>query len=418
MIWDRLAFSIALRNLRHQPGQTLLTVTVVATSVILIIFINALISGLQERLVSSVTGSIPHVVVAPEERLPIAVWEVSELARPDTLPIGDRVRLEQRKRTIEDWSVWLPRLSGISDRVIAVSPVVTDQALISRYEKRKAVTVTGVIPRRHNQVVDLASKLVAGRFLTLNPGEAALGYKLADDLGLQVSDKVRITGPEGETTTYTVAGIYDTGFSTVDSGTVFLTLRDGQSLFRLGRAVTRIGLKLDRIFAADDLARRLELQVPYGVESWMAENTSLLSGLKAQAQSSIMIQTFTVIAAGFGMASILIMSVVNRIREIGILRAMGTTRGQIVGVFTLQGATLGLIGALAGAAAGSGLCVWLGGLRRLASATGRTVEIFPMRLSVELVVLTVVLATGISLVASLYPAWRAARVDPIEVIRG
>src|SRR5690606_29436305 len=145
------------------------------------------------------------------------------------------------------------------------------------------------------------------------------------------------------------------------------TLRDGQTLFGVGTAVTSIGLKLGDIFGADAMARRLALQVPYETSSWMEDNQSLLSGLRAQSQSSNLIVGFTILGSGFGIASMLIMSVMSQLREIGILKAMGANRRQITAVFTVEGMLLSLFGGAAGAVQGSVLCLWLAGFRTTAS---------------------------------------------------
>lgn len=414
---DRFSLSVAIRHLLYYKGQTLLTMGVVAVSVTLIIFLGALIGGLQKRLISSVTGAIPHVVVRQPEREPVAAWEVAAAA-DGTLYLGERVKLQQQKRKIEDWQTWEQRLPSLSDNIRAVSPVVEGQAFVNRNEKRKAVSVVGMFPEKHNDVVDVQSKLVRGRFFGLNGGEAVIGFKLADEFGVDLGDKLRVVSPEGNVATYTVAGIFDTGFSAVDSATVFVPLRDAQSLFGVGNAVTTIGLKLNRIFEAKDLAQQIALQVPYETRSWMEDNQQLLSGLRAQSQSSNLILVFTTIAAGFGIASIMITSVVTRLREIGILKAIGATNRQILQIFAIEGTLLAFFGAIAGAIQGIVLSLALYSIRTQVSETGRTAEVFPFDLTPDLVIRAIVIAVLVGLAASWYPAWRAARVNAIEVIRG
>lgn len=414
---DRFSLSVALRHLLYYKGQTLLTMGVVAVSVTLIIFLGALIGGLQKRLISSVTGAIPHVVIRQPEREPVAAWEVAAAA-DGTLYLGERVKLQQQKRKIEDWQTWEQRLPSLSDNIRAVSPVVEGQAFVNRNEKRKAVTVVGMFPEKHNNVVDIQSKLVRGRFFGLNGGEAVVGFKLADEFALKLGDKIRVVSAEGNVGNYTIAGIFDTGFNAVDSATVFVPLRDAQSLFGVGNAVTTIGLKLTRIFEAKDLAQQIALQVPYETRSWMEDNQQLLSGLRAQSQSSNLILVFTTIAAGFGIASIMITSVVTRLREIGILKAIGATNRQILQIFAIEGTLLAFFGAIAGAIQGIVLSLALYSIRTQVSETGRTAEVFPFDLTPDLVIRAIVIAVLVGLAASWYPAWRAARVNAIEVIRG
>ena len=416
-MWDYFAWSFAARSLRYNFRQSFLTVGIVATSVTLIIFLTALISGLQKRLVSNVTDAIAHVIIRPAERVPIPAWKLPSNPERGVLYVGETIKLEQRKRKIEDWQIWLGRLEKFDPQVLAVSPVVEGQGIISRGEKRKGVIVTGVIPERYNMVVDLQSKLVKGRFFGLNAGELTVGWKLADEFSLQIGDRVRLVSSEDNSGAYTVAGIFDSGFGALDGGAVLLPLRDAQSLFGLGTAVTSIGLKLKDVFEADALARRLVLQVPYEARSWTLDNQTLLSGLQAQSQSSTLIVAFTTVAAGLGIAAILVMVVVGKLRELGILKAMGATRMQILSTFTIQGTLLAFWGGIIGSGAGVSFCLFLGRFKTVASATGRVQDLFPMDLNTALVLQAVGIAAATGFIASLLPAWHAARINPIEVIR-
>jgi len=407
---------IAIRHLRYGVAQTLLTIGVVASSVTLVIFLSSLIAGLQKRLIENTTGAIPHIVIKQPERMPIPAWEIDSLQQEDTLYVGTTMSLEQRLRKIEDWTAWLDRLRHFDSNIIAVSPEVEEQAIMTRGARRTGVSVIGIIPERHNDVVDIQSKLIQGRFFGLNGGEAAIGYRLADDFDIVLGNKLRLINSKGVSATYTVAGLFDTGFRGVDDSVVFVPLRDAQSLFGLGSAVTSIGLKLERIFGAEELANRLDLQLPYEAESWMEENQSLLAALRGQTQSSRLILIFTTLAAGFGIASILITAVVSKLREIGILKAMGATSRQIIEIFSLESTILAAIGGLIGAAFGSWLSLFVYRLR-LAAAPGGERDVFPVIITTELVVGSILLAIGVGFFAALYPSLKAARVDPIEVIR-
>lgn len=417
MMPDYFARTVAVRHLRFSLGQTAASVGVVALSVTLIIFLGALIGGLQHRMLGSITGSIAHVIVKPPERLPVPAWNVAALQRSNVMYVGSVVKLPQQKRKIEDWAAQLETLEHFDPRILGISPLVDGQGILARGTKKKAVSIAGVVPERHNQVVDVQTKLVQGRYFGLNAGEVALGWKLADEFSLKLGDKIRLTSSENLAGVYTVAGVFDTGFNAVDSGTVFIPLRDAQSLFGLGRAVTAIGLKLSDIFAANEIAGRLQQQVPYETVSWMRENQSVLSGLRAQSQSVNLILGCMILAAGLGISSILIMSVLSRQMEIGILKAIGATSAQITAVFALQGELLALLGGTIGCALGIGLSDWLKQFKTTASATGRLAEIFPMALTPQLVVTALSTALVVGLIAAIYPAWRAARVNAIEVIR-
>lgn len=417
-MWDRFSVSVAVRQLRYGISQALLTMGVVAISVTLIIFLGSLIIGLQKFLIRVITGVIPNIVISQPRRMPIAAWELPGAGDRDTLYIGERPTLEQRQLKIEDWQLWLERLPGLSGRITAVSPVVSENAILASGASRRGVLVTGAVPERYNQVVNVQSDIRRGTFLGLRTGEIAVGEPLAEELMISLDDRVRLTTSEGATAIYTVAGIFRTGAEPVDEGTVYITLRDAQSLFGLGNAVTSIGIRLDQVFAANDVAAQLRRQVPYQVDSWMEENQNLLAALRSQSQSVTLIISFTVLAAGFAIASILITAVTSKLQEIGILRAIGATRKQIVGLFTLQSTLMALLGAIVGAGLGIGLSIGAYRYRVATSATGREEDVFPIDLSPELVLGAMAVALIVGFLASLYPAWKAARVNPIEVIRG
>jgi lipoprotein-releasing system permease protein len=414
---DHFARSVAVRHLRANVRQNFLTVAVVAISVALIVFLGGLIGGLQRRLIESVTGAIAHVSIRQPERLPAALWDLPPEAGDEAVYVGRAVRLQQRREKIEDWPAWVPRLERADPAITGVAAVAEGQAFLVRAAKRKAVRLTGMVPERYNAILDLQGSLVAGRFAGLNAGEVVLGRKLADEFGLGLGDKVRLVSEEGIGDSYTIAGVFASGYTAVDESSVFVPLRDAQALLALGTAVTTIGIKLSRVLDADRVADRLAREVPYEVESWMRKNENLLDALRTQLQSTGLILAFTTVAAGFGIAAILITAVLSRLREIGILKALGATRRQILSVFALEGVLVAAVGAAAGVGAGAGLALlaqrwWQAGV---AARTGKP---FQVALTPELLLGAAALAVVVGFLAALYPAWRAARVDPVEVIRG
>lgn len=411
------ALSVALRQLAHNRGQTLLTAGVVATSVTLILFIASLINGLQIRIISTVTDSIPHVRIMPEERAPTVLWE--QAAAGDPLYVGVVPKLEQRQRKIEGWKPWLERIAALEPAAVTVLvPSADGSVVVSRESKRVSARMIGAAPEEYNRIVELQLNLAAGRYLGLNPGEAAIGAKLASDLGVHVGDRVSLLSAEGTAGSVTIAGIFDTGFGTVDGSTIFVPMRDAQSLLQIGNAITGFGAKVSEVFEAERVAAGLRRQLPFKIESWMQDNERTLSGLKAQNGSSQMIIAFTVLSAGLAIAALMVISVSSKYREIGILKAMGASSGQILRIFALQGLILSVAGALVGTVASLGLLGWLSGLKAISATTGRATDLFPVAITLGNFMIGNGLAIATGLLASIYPASRASKVDPIEVIRG
>lgn len=407
-----VVLAIALRHLRSGARQTVLTVGVVAISVTVMVVLGGLIDGVQRRLINSITGAIPHVVIQQGPRTPPATpLETGPMIVERLIPI------ENTQRKIEDWQQLVESLSKRANGIVAVSPTADGQGVLTRGARRKSVAITGMIPEKHNQVIRLSDKMVSGRYFGLNSGEVLIGVRLADDLRLKVGDKIRLTGSEQTSEGFSIVGIFDSGFRNLDDGAALVLLQDAQSLFGLGNAVTSIGVKLNDIFAANDVADAIASQITYEVRSWMRDNQSILAGLNAQTIFSTMIRLSTVVAAAFSIASILFMSVTSKRREIGILKAIGAKRRQIASIFAVEGALIGIIGGAVGITVGLLITNWITTIMIVSPFSGRLEKMFPVELSTNMIVLPAIIAFAIGLLSALYPARQAAAVDPIEVIR-
>ncbi|MCD6060789.1 MAG: lipoprotein release transporter permease, partial [Moraxellaceae bacterium] len=243
---------------------------------------------------------------------------------------------------------------------------------------------------------------------TVGAGHAVIGDRLAEDLGLGVGDKLRLDAGEGRTAIVDIAGVFRLGVRELDSRYVYLDLKQAQTLLDLPGGVTVIDVTVRDIFQAEVVARRLGRLTGLKAESWMQTSGQLLNALRSQTLTTRMIRLFVTLSVAFGIASVLAVSVVQRTREIGILRAMGAPRAQILRVFLLQGGLLGLLGSLLGSAVG-----WL--LVQFFNVFGPGLFHIPVEPSLVPVVLLT--ATVVGVVAAAVPARRAARYDPAVAIR-
>ncbi len=258
----------------------------------------------------------------------------------------------------------------------------------------------------------MAARTTQGSF-RVGAGEAVVGVELARDLGLSPGDKLRLLTPAGRAAVFRVTGLFDVGNKDLNERWVFVSLREAQTLLDLAGGVSSLEVKVARIFDAEAIASVASARTGLSAESWMKLNRQLLTGLRSQSSSSVMIQVFVVVAVALGIASVLVVSVVQKSREIGILKAMGTRTSQVVRVFLLQGALLGLVGSLVGVALGVGLSLFFASLAKNPDGS----PTFPVALNLLLYARSAFVATATGLVAAVVPARRAAQLDPAEVIR-
>ncbi len=405
---------LALRHLRAGGWQTALIVSGVGMAVTLVIFITGLITGLQEDMIGRVAGSTAHVLVEAPEREPRVAHGLGEGA----LVLSKRQQRVWQPETIDECRCLEERLRTFR-HVTEVLPAVSGQALITRSGREFSVQVVGAEPAKQDRISQVSANMLEGKYLSLRSDEVVIGYELKEDLNLRLGDRVRITTANGNTFTYRIAGVFYTGQQQVDRSTVYMALRPAQSLFGTGTLVTRMSLKIDDVFLANEVGDSIASSLDLAVDTWMRQNPNLLDGLKAQGRSVTMISAFSLIASGFAIASVLIVSVLKRSKEIGILKAIGARRRQILLVFSYESLMLGVAGATVGALTGIGLILLIQNTLVPGRMPGAAPEqILPGMMNATIVVRAMVAAIVITFVAGVAPARQAANLDAVKVIQG
>lgn len=396
-----IEWKIALRFLADNRMQTLLIIVGIGVGSAVIVFITALITGLQANVIERTLGTQAHIRILPLDE----VNRVLPAADGALALILENPRA-QRLRSISNWQDVRDTLDGQA-QLLAVSPLISGPAIARRGVARASVALMGIDPQRYQRIIPIAEDLIAGRF-TVGAGHAVIGKELADDLGLGIGDKLRLDAGEGREAIVDIAGIFELGVRELDSRYVYLDLKQTQTLLDLPGGVTVIDTTVAEIFQAENIAARLARLTGLQAESWMATNGQLLNALRSQTMTTQMIRLFVGLSVAFGIASVLAVSVVQRTREIGILRAMGSPRGQILRVFLLQGGLLGLAGSGLG-----GLVGW--SLVQVFNLFGPGLFFIPTDPTLIPVAMAVATVTGV--LAAAAPARRAARLDPAVAIR-
>ena len=410
LIWPGFEWRVALRFLREGRMQTLLIIVGVAAGVAVIAYISALINGLQSNTLAKTLGAQAHISLrAPDD-----------LVTPAALPVpGAAVLTEtqpraQRLRSVANWQALVPLLERLPE-VVGVSPMVSGSGLALRGEASQAIALMGVDLDRYDRVVGLRSKVVSGSPRLL-PGEAIVGRELAQDLGVRVGDRltVQTSGAGGSVSdAVRVTALVDLGVKDLNRRTVIVPLRAAQSLLALPGGATQLDLTLKDVWVAQTLARALQGQFPYKIESWQESNAQLVSALNAQSISTSIIRGVVLAVVVLGIASVLVVSVVQKGREIGILRAMGATRGQVLRVFLVQGAVVGVLGSVLGLLLAVAL-IWVF-THFVRGSDG--LQLFSIALPPAMALQVALIASVCGVLAAVAPARRAAALDPAQAIR-
>jgi lipoprotein-releasing system permease protein len=380
-----LPLRIALRFLKSSKAQTVLVILGISIGVSVQVFVGTLIQSLQQSLIDGTIGNSPHVIITSASDDPVV------MDSEDIVAVADQVA------------------GTIATSVSADSP-----AFLLTGSKTSSVLVRGWEFANADAIYGIDAAIYEGS----EPGEweLLLGRDLAEELGFAVGDPVDLAISNGTSYRFAVSGFFDLSVSTVNMGWVITEIATAQNMFSFGSGVTSIEFKVSDVFAADTVAMEMSALLtsyPVQVDNWKDQNQQLLSGLQGQTASSLMIQVFVLAAVVIAIASVLVIKVVQKSRQIGILKAMGMTDRASSMVFLLEGLLLG--------AAGSVIGVTLGVALLLSFVTFATnpdgSALIDLYLDYWFVVGSGIIAVLAAALASLFPARRSSRLSPIEVIR-
>jgi lipoprotein-releasing system permease protein len=363
---------------------------------------------------------------------------------------------------IKDWRSLMDRLSK-EPHIIAAAPAIYEQVLVSRGPRARGAVLKGMIPAEEQRVSDLLKTVTSGSADALaensqNAGEGAratqttqanqsptdlqgvenrvaamppiiLGKDMAEELGAEVGSIVLVTSPQGELTPFgmvpkydrfRVVGIFNSGFYDYDSSWAFTRLSDAQQLFGLGNLVSVIEFKVDDIYQANQISRQLEQAAGKGfmATNWMEQNKALFRALRLERLVTFITIGLIVFVAALNILISLTMMVMEKTRDIAVLISMGTRKSQVRRIFIAQGVLIGVVGTAIGLVLGYALS-WAGGHYHLLSLAPEvySIDYVPFAPRATDGVLVALVAIGISLIATVYPSWSAARILPAEALR-
>jgi lipoprotein-releasing system permease protein len=358
--------------------------------------------------------------------------------RARILAVVAHVQLSGPGNRLDDWRR-VAAAATAQPRVLDAAPFVNAQGMITYGQGVRGAIVRGVVPELEERVADIGRHMRSGKLEALRPGEfgIVLGAALARGVGAMPGDKVALIAPQGQVTPagviprlkqFTVVGTFEIGMYEYDSSLALIHLEDAQRLYQLDGAVSGVRLKLDDLFAAREVARTLTAKLaPEAYASdWTQSHANFFRAVEIEKRVMFIILTLIVAVAAFNIVSTLVMLVTDKQADIAILRTLGAAPGSILQIFVVQGAMIGVIGTLIGVVGGVLLALNVATVvATLESVLGfkfLSPEVYyitdlPSDVQLRDVAVIGVVSLVMSLVATLYPSWRAARVNPAEALR-
>ncbi len=385
----RLGWKIASRFLKSNKGQTILIILGIAIGVSVQIFIGSLIQGLQKGLIEKTIGNSSQITVLPENE----------------------------EKTILDYEEIVTQLLEVDSRIKYVSPVNDHAAFLSFEEESQSILLRGFDLEKADQIYDFSNQMVEGK-LPENKNEIILGTSVKETYGLSVGDEVTITTVEQKEELCKVVGFFDLKVASINDNWGIASLATSESIFDTKDTVTSIEMQVNAsdVFAADEVATIIENKYQSKdimVENWKKQNEQLLSGLSGQSISSYMIQVFVLISVVLGIASVLAITVMQKSKQIGILKAMGLKNATTSFIFLFEGLILGVFGAIGGILLGLLLAF---SFTKFALNPDGT-PVIDLYISASFIAGSGCIAVLSSVFAALIPAKRSSSLNPIDIIR-
>lgn len=354
--------------------------------------------------------------------------------RDKILGINSHVVVQDLGGTLPDYRTTAATIANIPG-VVGVTPYIYSQAMLTGGAGGTGAVLRGLDPASATSVLDLNRHMVAGTIDALNPANGnqglpgiILGKELANQLQVMVGDRVKLLSAAGPLTPMgvlpkikvcQVVGIFDTGMYEYDSSLAYVSLATAQDFFNLGDAVHGLEVKVADIDTAAEIARRIErvLGPGYLAKDWMRMNRNIFSALKLEKTALSVIMTLVVLVAAFNIVSTLIMVVMEKTKDIAILKSMGATSGSIMRIFMYEGLVIGFTGTILGIAGGLTLCEILSRYHFIKLPDVYPVSTLPVKVLPFDVALIALSAVLITFLATLYPSYQAAKIDPAVALR-
>lgn len=379
------SFKIASRFLRKSKIQTLIIIMGIAIGVSVQIFIGLLSQGLDKSLLSKVAGSFVHI------------------------------NITSSKGSIESWEDIERKIKAVDKNINIVSPVIEHNAFINTNNKKQNIQVRGFLPQDLNTLYDMKNKIYEGKMISKS-GQALIGKDLGDKLGLKIGDKINVVNFQGKNVEVIVVGFYNLGAVKLNSIWVITDLKTAQDIADSGNKITSFELSTNDAYNADNIANNIKNSIKNNdlkIENWKDQNKLIASAIIGQKICSVIIQISVLLASVLSIMSILNISVVQKYKQIGILKAMGIKDGSAALIFLLQAFILGLVGTAVGVVL---TLLYIKGFNRyIVTSDGK--PIVDIIINNRFIIISSLIAVAASTLAAVFPAIKSLKLTPVEVIK-
>ena len=408
-----LLFGIAIRHLSRRRRQTIIATSGVGIGVGFFLAVSAMMMGSQADFIRRLIDAAPHIIVSDELRSPSPQPGTTAYPRAAIALHGYKIRTEARG--IRNWPAIMAAAAAL--RGATVSPSLTGGVTLRLGGHEEAIGVIGVEPDIEAKISTIDQKLRVGHLhdLTTAPGGIIIGEEFADRLDVGMGDVVAATSASGTTRSLRVVGLFKRGQAGLSDSSGYVLLREAQSLLGRPFIINRIGIRLPDPDRAQDVARTIESRFGYKAESWQERSADFLSLIVTRNVIMYSVVSAILLVASFGIYTVVSNSVADKRRDIAILRSMGFSELDLQLIFVTEGILLALVGIMLGWLLGAGLMSILGSLDFSIAGENQKIPLDRSMRQYEI-------AAAASLFAGVFAAWlparKAARVDPVEILRG
>lgn len=381
----RYELFIALRHIKARKRQTILSVAAIGIAVMILMVSQSFMAGFTQELYSKTVDNLPHVVVSPQDG-------------EDYIYLYNNI---------------VDKVNNI-DGVVASSPYLIGEASFKYKDNTKNAALKGIVPAQEDAVAHTRKDIIAGDYdgLTYSDKSIIIGDTFAEDMELELGDNVEVSFPNANPVSLKVVAIYDTG-TALDESLTYTSLKNAQDFYDIEDVINGISLRLEDFNRDRKIAQIID-DYGYNAEGWTTNNPEILRTIAIETTSNNITLGFILLIASFGVVSTLNMVVMGKVKEIGMLMAMGATKSNIRFIFLVESGILGLAGAVIGTAAGIALALSIGGYPLPDGVYG--LDFIPVVVRIKDVLTIIIIVFLLNLIAGIYPAQRAASLDPVEAI--